>query len=366
LSNASVFILAGIGTSLIISCLISKEWSKLKSLSIVYLIWAISFIAYFYIYLQSATANISVGIEEMLIKEKALMPFPPKSVSDIKWFINTFFNTLNFHDSFDFAGKLNLTGIVALAFIVGGISLFSKNREKFIILAAPILFTLLASAMHKYPFKGRLILFLAPLIVLFIGEGIAQIWKKTRNGSAAIGIIFIGLLFVYPISWASYHAIKPISRSEMKPVLSHVRDNWQDGDIIYIHYYAQYEFDYYSKYYPRSFNFNENEYVIGIAPRGWYSRWKKQDVSKYYDTEKTITQTRNDILAEYIKDLNLLQGHKRVWVLFSGETRQGSMKEEGFFLYHLASIGKHLDAVGKSGITGAYLYDLSGKEKTTD
>lgn len=359
LSNASVFVLAGTGIGLVINCISKKEWQRLKSLLFIFLFWAGNFLAYYFIYLKQTAANIGLGVEEMLKMEQAYMPFPPKSINDIKWYIDTFFNTFHFHDLLEFGSRVNLTGIVAMAFLVGCVSFFKRNRADFLILIGPIAATLLASAMHKYPFKGRLILFLAPFFVIFIAEGIKRIWEKSRHNSLAIGVIFAILIFIYPVSWAAYHVKKPISRSEMRPVLNYIQDYWKPGDIIYVHYYAQYEFDYYSKYHPQAFNFNEDEYVIGIAPRGWYNRWKKQEVSKYYDPEKEIVQTRGDILNQYIKDLKQLQGNKRVWILFSGQTRQGSIKEEDFFLLYLDSVGERLDTFGKSATTVAYLYDLS-------
>ena len=42
----------------------------------------------------------------------------------------------------------------------------------------PVLFTLLASALHQYPFHGRLLLFLVPTIHLLVGEGAAALGRR--------------------------------------------------------------------------------------------------------------------------------------------------------------------------------------------
>ncbi len=344
-SNPAVFILAGVGACLAISCVLKKEWPKLGILSIVFVCWALSFITYYLVFIQHSYANISMGTEELLKMESAFMPVPPRSLADFKWFIDNFFVT------FDFPVGLYLSGIAAFVFLIGCISLFSENREKFFILISPVFLTLLAAALHKFPFKGRLILFLVPLFLLFIAEGVKEIRDKTRNNSAIIGAVLIGILFIYPLSWAAYHVKKPISRADIKPVFSHIKDNWQEGDIIYVYFYTQYAFEYYSEYHPGPYSFDENEYVIGIAPRGWYNRWKKQLVSRHYDPEKKIVQSNSDIFKEYIKDINKLRGYPR-----------DGIQEEKFFKYHIENIGKLIDSYGRSGLAIVYLYELSGKD----
>jgi hypothetical protein len=165
------------------------------------------------------------------------------------------------------------------------------------------------------------------------------------------------------LSWAAYHAKNPISRADIKPVLSHIKDNWRDGDIVYVFYYSQYAFEYYAKYHPGPYSFDENEYTIGIAPRGWYDRWRKQSVSKYYDLEKEIVQSHSDVFKEYVKDINKLKGHKRIWALFTeGHPRDG-IEEDKFFKYHFEQVGKLRDSFGRSGLAIAYLYDVSEQKE---
>jgi hypothetical protein len=126
-----------------------------------------------------------------------------------------------------------------------------------------------------------------------------------------------------------------------------------------VHYFAQHAFGYYTKYYPKPFRFDESEYIIGIAPRGWYRHWKKNEVSKYYDPGVPIKQSSMEIFKIYAKDLDRLKGNKRVWVLFTGNIMKDGFLEEKYFVYHLETIGKQLD-IHKSSIGSAvYLYDLS-------
>jgi hypothetical protein len=341
-----------------------KEWSDIKGLTVVCSIWALSIIVYYFLYLEPFLSNIGVSAEEVLKRENAFFPFPPTSLADIKWYIDTFFATFNFAEPHDFNQSLMLTGITALFFLAGCISMYSRSREKLIILIAPVLFTLIAAAMHQYPFKGRLILFLTPLFLIIIAEGIEFMYYNLRNSSKIIFAVIIVFLFIYPASWAAYHAKKPLSTGRTRPVLQYINDNWQKGDILYVHFYAQYEFDYYTKYHMEPFVFNEDEYIIGIAPRNWYNLWKRQDVSKYYDTTATSKQSNSDILKEYIKDIDKLTGRNRVWMLFvTYVSSTKGLKDNSFFLFHLDTKGTRLDSFS-NGLASVYLYNLNNPSNT--
>ncbi len=359
-SYPSLFVLAGVGLSLAMYSLGSKEWKRLWGLLTIYAMWALSFITCYFIYIRNLQANFDMSVEDLLILERSFVPFPPKSLNDLRWIMDNFFEV------FSNPVGLTFTGIAAFVFLCGCLTLFRDNKEKFYLLISPILFALLASILHQYPFKGRLIVFLIPFIVLFIAEGVEYVMEKISVNSAIPGIVLVGVLFVYPLSWAVYHAKSPSSAEEIRPVLSYIKNHWRDGDVIYVHYYAQYAFEYYSKHHPMPYNFNEKNYVIGIAPRGWYRTWRKQQVSKYYDAEAPVKQSSIDIFKIYTKDLDRLKGNKRVWILFTGTIPKDGITEEKFFLFHLETIGKRLDSFGRAGIAAVYLYDLSGEISQID
>ncbi len=351
-SNPSIFVLAGVGTGLLLSGLKKKEWIRVRGLLIIGVIWLLSFTAFYFMYTHRMTSSFNVSMEELLRIENGLMPFPPKSLADIQWFMDTLFDTFLFQDPIIYVEKVTLSGIMAFAFLIGGISMFCEKREKCYLLILPVLFTFIAAALHQYPFKGRQILFLAPLFLLVISEGVEVLREKTSKESLMIGIVFIGLVFIHPVSWAAYHAIKPVSMSQVRSVLHNIENNWQDGDIIYVHFFAQYEMDYYLKYHPEPLSFEEDDYIVGIAPRGWYTKWRKNNIPDRY--KNIDTQSREDLSREYIKDMEQLRNHKRVWILFTGDNTK-----EKFFLSHLDTMGKRLDSFGRSVLGVTYLYDLT-------
>ena len=357
-SNPSVFVLAGVGIGLLLSCVKIKDWARLRSLLIVFIIWGLSFIVIYLVYTRTMSADLakSIGIETAFKMEQFIIPFPPKSLVDVKWYIDTFFDTFIFQDPTIYVKKVTLSGLMAFAFLVGSVAMFNEKREKFYVLIFPVLFVLLATALHLFPFKGRHILFLIPMFLLIISEGTEYIRVRISKNSAMMGAILIGLLLVYPVSWAAYHVKKPLIRSEIRPVLNYIESNWQEGDIIYVHFFAQYELEYYLKYHPDPFDFKNNQYIIGIGPRGWYKLWRKNKVPERY--KGLEDQSKDDLKKEYINDMNQLIGRKRVWILFTGD-----ISMESFFLSHLDSIGGRLDSFGHSGLGLTYLYDFSNQVK---
>jgi len=352
-SNPSVFVLAAWGACLWTFSLSKKEWSKSWKLFIVYSVWVISFITNYFLYLRNIQMSFNVSMKKLLLMENAYMPFPPKSLADIKWYIDLFFSLFNYPVG------MTLFGISVLAFLIGCSSMYSKKKINFFLLISPLLVTFLAAALHEYIFRGRFILFFLPSILLIIAEGAEYIRSKTIGSSKIIAVIFLSLLFFHPLTTSAYRIIKPFYYEQIRPVLKYVKNNWQKGDVLYVHYFAQYPFDYYSKYYPQPYKFDESEYIIGIAPRGWYRHWRKKDVSTYYGPEVPIEQSSFEIFKIYENDLDQLKGKKRVWVLFTRYTPKDGIVEEKFFIYHLDTIGTRLDFYGSSGVSDVYLYDLS-------
>ncbi len=316
-SHSSVFILAGVGVSLALFSFVRKEWTRIGHLSIAYSFWALSLTLCYLVSLRDLGANKAL----LNYWDNGFMPFPPSSLGDIKWFVDTFFNIFN-----DPVG-LSLTGLAALAFLVGSVSLFLQKKEQFFILILPISLVLLASGFHKYPFKGRLILFLVPFLLLFIAEGVEQIRDKTKHNSTLIGIAFICILFLAPSLSATKLLIKPRTKEEIKPVISYIREHKQNGDLLFLYYGAVPAYKFYSKI----FRINNNHYIEGVGSR--------------------------DFWRNYINDLDKLRGNKRVWVLFSHVCTWEGVDEEKYFLSYLNSIGTKMDAFKSAGAS-VYLYDL--------
>jgi hypothetical protein len=329
-SHPAVFILAGIGGSLALFCLVRQDWARIGRLSTAYLLWVLSFAIAYLVSFRGLINN------ERLRSfwSTGFMPFPPLSFSDARWFVKTFFRI------FEHPVGLTLTGLGAFTFFIGSTLVFSKTKEHFLILTSPILCTLLASAFAKYPFRGRLLLFIAPLVLILIAAGIEHITDKTRRNSRLLEVTLVGLLLFHPLLSASYHLVEPRTHvggyeilEEIKPVIRYVREHQQDGDVLHVHHNSLVAFTYYQDKY----GYKDGDYIAGSFSEG--------------DWNNCIT------------GLDKLRGNERMWFLFSHFQAKADRAEVEFYLYYLDSIGTRLDSFESQGAV-VYLYNLGKKAKT--
>jgi uncharacterized membrane protein len=317
-SHPAAFILAGWGLSSLWVSLRKKDRRTMVLLFIPGILWSCSFLLFYFVSLRGLSNDRTL----LEYWEGAFAPFPPSSLADARWFVDSFF------DLFSGPVGLTLTGIAGVATLLGAIELFSERRPGFLLLITPAALTLLASAFHRYPFRGRLLLFLVPSIILLIAAGLGTVHMKTRDAVPLLGVLLIGFLFVNPIVDVAVHLIKPRTREEIKPVIQYVTSHHLEGDVLYLYYSSALPFEYYSE---RRLIEPMNE-IIGRESR---QSWKF-----------------------YREDLDQLRGNKRVWILFSHVYSGAGANEERLFLDYLDSLGKRVDSSRAPGAS-IYLYDLS-------
>lgn len=327
-SHPAVFVLAGIGTSYLLISLLQKKFSFSLKLLAIYSIWAISFGASYFISIRNIASN------QSLFRSWAGRGTFPTSFWDIGWLFNTFVEffhiPLGLPDIF--------IGIAILAFLAGCISLFAKQKAVLLAILAPILVTFFAAYLQKYPFNGRLVLFLIPFFILLIGEGTVTIQQISHRNKilAKVSILILILLIVPPIGTAAYFIFDPYTKQEIKPVLSYMRTHQQAEDVIYVYERSEAQF----KYYASKYGYQEGDYILGID-----------------DLDAIDGQGISDEeWRRYTSDFDKLRGNRRVWIVLSHFRRW--QNEQQRVLGYLDSIGKRIDSFGKDG-SFVYLYDFS-------
>jgi hypothetical protein len=338
----------------------------------------LSFAVFYAVSLHNLSAN--EGLETSWLKKGTFMPLPPTSLDELRWFPRAFFNM--------FANPLGLPfpQVAGVVFVAGCFALLKKKVSHLLMLILPILFTLLASGLHKYPFGRRLLLFLVPLLLIVIVAGIEFVFEMARpyqmaagcfvvgallvryvSGGAAsrvllsvailslvmiaaallyammrgkvyapaLGSILLFLLLFQPVGGATNHMLHPSSGDDLRPVMRYVRDRHEPTDFIYSYHRQRGAFQYYAAKY----GFGPDRYVLGSDAR---------------------QQWREGANEEYLKELDGLRGKGRVWVVFSHVRKAKGRQEteEDYFVHHLDQIGERLDRFKRAGAS-AYLYRLS-------
>lgn len=325
-SHPSIFILFTAGFLWMLYSVIKKNWNRVGILILISFCWILSFFIIYSIQLHYIASQKDMSD----FWQYTFAPIPPLSKHDFSWYIETYLNLL--------ANPLGASfpWIVLAIWVAGLSSIYQKNRLNFYLLILPVLCTLVASSLQKYPFVERFLLFLVPnfLIISVSGiEGITRfVTSKLNFGRIRVSgsIIFGLLIFNQTIYLSFFHFFNPQMREEIKPVMEYLSRNRQKGDGLYLYYASVPAYTYYAP----KFNLSNIAAVKGVNSR--------------------------NSLAGYIKDLKKMKGSGRVWFIFSHDflfNINPPQSEEQFFINYLDSIGKRLDDFPSYGAS-IYLYDL--------
>jgi hypothetical protein len=313
-----VFVLAGLALLWTVERCLARDWPSVLRIGVTVSIWLVSFGVDYWVQLR----HVSYSSYFADYWSGRFMPLPPESVSALGWFVDTFFQVFRYPVGLD-CGAISLAGIGVLLFILGCTALWSEQRRLLCLLVAPVLFALLASGLHKYPFAGRLLLFLLPGMVLILAVGLEHVRVRTAASLPFLGTLLLGLLFLGPVltMWKANYV--PHGMEESRPVLEEVRGKWQKNDLMYLYPNAEPAFAYYG---PR----------LGYAP-----------------SDVVIGEDHRDDWSGYRAELRRLGGRQRVWILFS----HIQDAERKYLLACLDELGTRKEVVSAPG-AAAYLYEL--------
>ncbi|HEY9646731.1 MAG TPA: glycosyltransferase family 39 protein, partial [Chroococcidiopsis sp.] len=159
-SHPAIFVLAGVELAFILTDLLQRKKLYVLGKLPIYGAWLLSFVAFYLFSLQRLSNN------DVLLTSWTGRGLPPSPL-DLGWSIRAlseyFYNPVGFVGAFK--------AIAILAALMGCISWFRRKPETLLLMVLPIAVTLFASYLDKYPFNGRLILFLYPFAAMAIAEG---------------------------------------------------------------------------------------------------------------------------------------------------------------------------------------------------
>jgi len=333
LSHAAAFVLGGVAVTLLLAGTRQGGKRRLVRVGLVLGAWCLSMFLYYALCIAPLAAY--APLREMW--GGGFMPFPPHSIREAIWPATRFYRFLR-HPT-----GLLFPAVGGVAFLIGCIALARRSAKRFGFLCMPVVLVFIASALGKYPIKGRTVLFLTPLVLLIIAEGAAWTLERSRGPALVGAIAGVVLLFgqvFHPAHSAFWQLLvpeareRPHPRAHIRPALAYLRSHLKPGDIIYVHRSVWPVFDYYAGRY-------------GLARPGRRDEW-----GPYYYVAGTREQ------SGYKLDLPKLYGHERVWVLLSRVWEWNRIQEEHDALVgELERRGKRLDQLLRPGVR-LYLYDL--------
>ena len=229
ISNTATLVAAGLGAVLALLVLCGVIAERRKVITLVLGPWAVGALA------AVIVARHGVSSETMAYMKEfwggAFAPFPPRSFGDLRW------------------GWRALTGLLgtpwgvstavasgyALLAIAGFVVLWRTRRHEMLLLAAPLLVALAASALRQYPLEGRLALFLTPALLIAIAAATAAMtdWLGARN--RALGAA-VALVVAAPtaVQLARQHPVYRLQETET--MFAWLVAHRRPGDAVYVMY----------------------------------------------------------------------------------------------------------------------------------
>ncbi len=279
-SHPALFVVIAIG--LILLAHYRKDRQKLMWISIIGIIWAGIFLTIYLVLLRYQTRS------EYLItfwgNLLSYMPMPPWR--DLDWFPKALDGLF-----FVVAGLSSGLILVIPLYILGLWGFLRENNWQWAaVLTIPVGLNMIASGFQKFPFHGRLILYLLPLVFVMLGKGIDALIEKIPNRAVA-NLVFLGLVLLLLKSAVptgnTYLVTQSYVTDDMKPVLSFMQENMQQNDMAYLYHYAGGTYTYYAP----SYNLENLKVVHGQN----YSKNAKR----------------------YQNELSSLPRGRRIWFVFS-------------------------------------------------
>jgi hypothetical protein len=325
-SHPAILVLGSLIARDILISFAQKNKLYITNKIVIYLLGLLSFALFYFISVQDLNNNETL----MNSWEEAF----PSSIFDLIWFLDSFGKF--FYKPLGFEGGLD--GLAIVAFILGCFSYYYRNRIILISLMSPLLVTFLAASLHLYPFRSRLVLFLTPLFIIIIAEGLSFLFNlRDKKTPLILGYLIAILLIFFPGIEAANIVLMPKVKEEIKPVITYVKNNEKPGDILYIYQRGIYQF----KYYAEKYGYRDGDYIIGV-----------DDLDRYDGKELSAEEWER-----YKQDLDKLRGNQRVWLLFSHANRGSETK---MIKDYLDRIGQQLDYFEAPGAF-VYLYNLQSK-----
>lgn len=329
ISHPAAFVAAGIGLVLALEKLLKKNYTRLFWIFGVGAAWIVSFGTTYLISLRTLAADESLKH----YWRNAFMPFPPWK--DWGWFIKTYSSLLqNTSWGLD---RDNLFLLSTTLIIMGLISFFLRDWYKALIITTPVLIVSLASTMEIYPIRGRLALFLIPIIILFLAEGLGRIFtiiNKWNHTAAIVTYLILALYITWtPVNSAIDNLISPRMSADIKPVMEYVSEHREEDDIVYIYHGARPSFNYYAPFY----GLDTGNIITGLD----------------LGSTQALTQFKKHVD-------NKLNGNSRVWVIISHIVDCGGCEGdmETFYVEYLNQYG-HIEDQHRVMGASVYRYDFS-------
>jgi uncharacterized membrane protein YuzA (DUF378 family) len=336
-SDPSVFVLGGIGASLLVAAVLSGDRRRLAGLLGVTGAWLVSF---GFVYVVHVT-NVS-EVRELTSGNTG----PLERLAEVPRGVVDLFDQ-------PIGVPTALSGFAAFLAAVGALAMYQRGRGLHVaLLTSPIAVMAIAVMLGQYPIGIRFGMFLVGPLVILAAAGTEALARATRGFSPLIGALIVVAILAAPAVRSAHLLAAPLKLQEQNEVVSYVAQHRRPGDAIYVYYAAQYAFAYYG---PRNGIATPYRAPALTLPRDRY--WFGVYPPVIADTPALVVGRFQDDLGARIDDVDRLRGRGRVWLVFSHWRYTDEITEPDLMVQRASGFGRVLDTVDATGAR-AVLMDL--------
>lgn len=227
-SLPSLFVLGACGAALVYDAWRSGRGGRRIFVIVgIGLFWIVAFAVHYQMFVVQSAVSTSKGAA--IYWNPGFAPFPPKDLSDLRWYVGKYFY------AFSVPGGLAyryLAGVVAAG---GFVWAMSKRRYLLcLMLGGPAVLVVVASMMEKYPVIERLLMFLVPVMMIFVAVGVARLLDDRRWSLRLLGIASLAGV-VAPVLGSTFDFLALDGRpADFASLLEVIEERREPGEPIYL------------------------------------------------------------------------------------------------------------------------------------
>ena len=317
ISHPAAFVLAGLGLVLFGVAFWRSDEVGIRGLIGVGAAWFVSFATCYVVCLRELSRNQYL----MNYWTEYFAPVPPHNFEQAGWYVRAVTGMFEGPAGMTLA-DVSVAMPAALLFGLGFTWLWRRLPVAAACLLAPLVMTMAASMLRRYPFGGRLLLFVVPLLHLGLGAAFAAVHEMTRSNSRTFLLILCGVVALAPLATTMQQLLLPRPPEYHRAAVGFIAKHLQPGDGVLLSGMAREPWTYYAN-------------KLGIEA-DIVGQVRRDDWDSVRDTVKNVA------------------GRQRIWVFIAHE-RDDNRK---MLLWQLEQIGVQRANFVAPG-AAAYLYDLT-------
>lgn len=289
-SHPAVFVLAGVAAAGLYAPVRKRDLRAARPQLVAYGVWLVSFAVVYLVAirdlhdLQGSVSGVGAGSEKLK----------------------------NLYTIFNEPGGFARTavGLAAAIALLGVVSIWLRRPSIVALLGVTTSTLLLAGYLELYPVGQRFLVFLLPLAVLCLAEGVSVLATRGSTPIAASLVAAVAALIMLPVvGTAAKRLVAPPQVEEIEPLLDHVARRWRSGDVLYLSPDSQYAFRYYAE-------------CDDCGPTGADMRrlWPTDPAEGGQSQRSPAIVSRSASLVvgqSHVFDDAAVRGKKRVWLLYT-------------------------------------------------